>query len=246
MTPVGKILVSLLDGAHLDLTLPELLCRRAAEALPVSGVSITLVDELARTRPLAGSDERAATLMRRQLELGVGPCFDVVRTGRLQQVADLADGASARWPVFADLAVEAGIHALMSFPLQVGGIRLGVLDLYRESTGSLDDGDLARALHHVDAAVLILLHLQEMWEADLDGGWVDEVVDGTLHGHPEVHQATGMVSVQADVSLAQALLLLRARAFAEERSLTHVATEVVERRLRFDRDALMPPGEEGG
>ena len=54
----------------------------------------------------------------------------------------------------------------------------------------------------------------------------------------EVHQATGMVSVQLGVSLAEALVRLRAHAWAEDRLLADVAADVVARRLRFGEPDL--------
>jgi len=52
----------------------------------------------------------------------------------------------------------------------------------------------------------------------------------------EVHQATGMVSVQLGSDLTVAFLRLRAHAYLTGRRLSQVAREVVERRLRFDPD----------
>ena len=56
-----------------------------------------------------------------------------------------------------------------------------------------------------------------------------------LAGEPahwaEVHQATGMVSVQLGVSVDEAFVRLRARAFADGRSLKAVAGDVISRRL---------------
>jgi ANTAR domain len=49
-----------------------------------------------------------------------------------------------------------------------------------------------------------------------------------------VHQASGMVAAQLDVSVGQALIRLRAYAFGDDRPLTEVAQEVVARKLRFD------------
>jgi hypothetical protein len=45
-----------------------------------------------------------------------------------------------------------------------------------------------------------------------------------------------MISVQASVTLTEALLLLRAHAYTSERPILDVARDVVERRLRFDLD----------
>lgn len=50
-----------------------------------------------------------------------------------------------------------------------------------------------------------------------------------------VHQAAGMVSAQLDITLADALVKLRAHAFSRERPLTDVATDIVARSLRLDR-----------
>ena len=52
----------------------------------------------------------------------------------------------------------------------------------------------------------------------------------------EVHQATGMVSVQLGVSAAEALARMRAYAFVHNRLLIDVARDVVARRLRFSEN----------
>lgn len=242
MTPVGQILLSLMDDARLDLSLAELLCLRTEQSLPVSGVALTLADESGDLTPVAASGPVAVEVQRLQGELGEGPGVDAVVTGRLQQVPDLMNDGLVRWPAFTGAALELGVRSVDSFPLRIGGIRLGVMDLVRDRTGRLSARELASALHHVDAAVLVLLHLQERLEPDPEGSWLNDVTDETLHGHPEVHQATGMVSVQAGLTLAESLLLLRAHAFAAERPLAAIANDVVERRLRFDPDDTRPEG----
>ncbi len=52
--------------------------------------------------------------------------------------------------------------------------------------------------------------------------------------HYVVHQASGMVAAQLGVSVRDALVRLRAYAFGNDRSLSEVAKEVVDRKLRFD------------
>jgi hypothetical protein len=53
---------------------------------------------------------------------------------------------------------------------------------------------------------------------------------------PEVHQATGMISVQLSVTIGEAFARLRARAFADDRPLSELATDVITRRIRFTHD----------
>jgi hypothetical protein len=132
---------------------------------------------------------------------------------------DLAATGPARWPAFSAGALDAGLRAVFALPLLIGTVRLGSLALYREGAGSLSDPAFAEALTFADVATAVLLHLQ----AGLPGEPIRLVED-----RAEVHQASGMVSVRAGVSLAQALLLLRARAFASDRPISAVARDVLD------------------
>ena len=53
-------------------------------------------------------------------------------------------------------------------------------------------------------------------------------------GSSQVHQASGMVSVQAQCSIAEALMLLRARAMTTHRSVDEIAEAVIDGFVRFD------------
>ena len=53
----------------------------------------------------------------------------------------------------------------------------------------------------------------------------------------EIYQAAGMVTVQLDVDITEALARMRAYAYAEERPLSEVARDIVARRLRLERDS---------
>jgi AmiR/NasT family two-component response regulator len=48
-----------------------------------------------------------------------------------------------------------------------------------------------------------------------------------------VHQATGVISVQLGVDLAEALVRLRAHAYVRDRPVAEIAADVLARRLRF-------------
>lgn len=106
-----------------------------------------------------------------------------------------------------------------------------MLDLYRDVPGVLTDHHLAEALSFADAATSILLHLQSQDLDRSDTGPVHVIED-----RAEVHQATGMIAVQADVTLGQALVLLRARAFAAERPIISLAHDVLAGDVRFASD----------
>lgn len=239
MTPVAEILLSLMDRSDQGRGLPELLCRQAADSLPVSGAALALLQDSRELDLVTGSDERVVALETVQLDLGEGPCLEAHRRGSIVQVGDLARDGS-RWPLYTREMLRRGVRSAASFPLQMGGIHLGVLDLVRDEPGSLDAEELALALTFADAAVLILLHLHGLGSpserpTDPDDHTADPLssLSSAFHGHAEVHQATGMVSVQAGVDLTEALLLIRAHAFAEGRSIMDVSRDIVSRSLRL-------------
>lgn len=242
MTPVGQIIASLMSQVEAGgPALAELLCREAVRRLPVTGVTLTLAEGRTLTQPIASSDPLAHRLQILQFDLGEGPSLDVLQSGRLLQVRDLRRVGVPRWPAYSRAVLDLDVIGTTSFPLRVGAIRLGVLDVYHRTAGGLTEDDLKVALHFADAAVLVLLQLQDAPVADEgSSGWLDEVLDGSLRGPSEVHQATGMVSVQAGVSLAEALLLLRGHAFAHDLTLYEAAVLVIDRTLRFD---LKPDGQ---
>ncbi len=229
-TRVDEILASILARQPRQGSLPDALCAACASALPISGVGLALMTEQGHVGLVSATDARATTMEDLQFGLGEGPCIDASTRGRPVLQPELRRSGPTRWPAFGPAAVEAGIEAIFAFPLQVGAIRLGVLDLYRDTAGPLAPAAFTEALAYADAAVRVLLHLQD--EMPLDGGLHPDL--GRAPGRPEVHQATGMIAVQSGVRLADALLLLRARAYSSGTSVTQVALDVVSRALRFD------------
>lgn len=233
---VAQILAGVGDGVTDVTTLPERLVRACALALPVTGVGLVLMTESGPAGTVAVTDRTAGTMEELQFTLGEGPCVESSATGRPVLQPDLARTGPARWPGFCAGALEAGISAIFALPLRVGGIRLGVLDLYRDRAGELTGGELTDALSFADAATSVLLHLQAYGDA---GGGQGAAVP-VLEDRAEVHQAAGMVSVQAGVSLAEAMVLVRARAFAAERPVLDVARDVLARVVTFS------PGRDDG
>lgn len=216
-------------GAAEGANLPALLCDVCVQTLPVDGAGISLMGDAGVQLKVTATDERAQRLEELQLTLGEGPCVDAFTMGKPVSHPDIGVTGAGRWPAFAHAATEAGIAAVFAFPLQLGAIRLGVLDLYRAVSGPLPDAEIGEALAFGDAAMILLLHMQQQAPA----GRMPTQLGAAWLGQTEVHQATGMVSVQAQVALADALVMLRARAFGDGRAVGDVAADVVARRLRF-------------
>ena len=220
---VAEILTALWAAYPDGSALPAGLVHGCARALPVSGVGLALMTEGGPAGTVAATDGPALELEELQYTLGEGPCVDASRSGRPVLQPDLAATAPHRWPAFAGGALAAGVAAVFAFPLRVGAIRVGVLDLYRATPGPLSAEHLREALSYADAATMLLLHLQTRARSD---GFAPDAL-AVLDDRAEVHQATGVVSVQAGVALAEAIVLLRARAYAEQRPVGDLARDVL-------------------
>jgi GAF domain-containing protein/ANTAR domain-containing protein len=213
-------------------SLPERLCAACATALPVTGVGLAFMNDSGPVGTIAATGGAARRMEDLQLVMGEGPCVEASQSRRPVLQPDLAATAPARWPHFGPAVLRAGVASIFAFPVQVGAIRLGVLDLYRDSPGMLDAAQLNEALAFADAATEIILHLQ----AEVSGGSLHPQLSEAFAYNPVIHQATGMISVQAQVGMREALLLLRARAYASDRKLTEIAHDVTDRTLRWDAD----------
>lgn len=167
-----------------------------------------------------------------QFTLGEGPCRLAALTGRTVRALDLA--TDGRWVQYGREAVAAGICGAVSVPLMVGAVRVGVLDLYRDVPGPLTGAEESTLQAHAEAATAVLL-LQREGDHEPGGGDVADLTE-LADIRPVVHQASGMVAIQAGIDLAAALLRLRAHAFSTGVPLREVAAAVVARRLRFDDD----------
>ncbi|MDP9074646.1 MAG: ANTAR domain-containing protein [Actinomycetota bacterium] len=143
---------------------------------------------------------------------------------------DLAARPPVRWTGFAGPAVDAGIGAVFAFPLRLGAARLGALCLYQAQPGTLGDDSYADALIAADVITDAILTRQT--GVSEEAHMAESTDDRAFHA--QVHQASGMVSVQLNIGVGEALVRLRARAFSTERPVGDVAADVVAGRLRFD------------
>lgn len=208
------------------------LCSAAVGALSASGAGVSVMAEDGARGVAASSDPASERIEELQFVLGEGPCIDAFASRRPVLVPDLTDGAAHRWPAYTPAAHDGGVRAVFAFPLQVGAARLGVLDVFRSRAGPLSGAELRQAFAFTDLAVRTLLDGQD----DAIPGAAADGLDEAIEHSPELFQAQGMVMVQLGVSLAEALVRIRAHTYAENRRLNCVARDIVARRLRFDPD----------
>ena len=229
-----------MPGGRLDRILAELsaagkawsstwLCGVCPGIAGVTGAGVMLMSGEIPRGSLCTSDGVSQVIEELQYTLGEGPCVDAYRQDTVVAEPDLADPVTRRWPVFTPPALQAGARAVFGFPLRVGTVRLGALNLYRDCPGPLS-GD-----QHADA--LVVAGVAARWVLETQAGAPPDTVAGELERgadfHFAVHNAAGMVSVQEGISVTEALIRLRAYAFGSERLLAEVAGDIVARRLRL-------------
>jgi hypothetical protein len=207
---------------------PHAVCDVARD-VTASDAAITVRADSRIQDLLAASTPWVASLEEIQYTLGEGPGVEAFATGGPVLVHDLARYGD-RWPLFTDAARSAGVASLFAFPLHVGAIFLGTLDLYRRDTGYLSLADLEVLTILADLATTVVLrHF-----APGQGGHGDPV-DLEGGSYEDVHIATGMLAAQLHIGLADASARLRAHAFGSGRSLLAVSRDVLAERIPLDQ-----------
>jgi hypothetical protein len=231
---VLRILARLSSGGPTE---PEAarLCEVCADVALMSGAGIMLMTAKTPQGSVCSSNPVSELIEELQYTLGEGPCVDAYRLDRPVIEPDLDANGTPRWSGFTPAAVAAGARAVFGFPLQVGAVRLGALNLYRDRTGPLSDDQYADCLVLAGVAAQSVLNMQ----AQAPPGALGAELEKGASGHFVVHQAAGMVAAQCGISVGDAMVRLRAHAFSHDRLITEVAREVVDRILRFDGG---PPG----
>jgi hypothetical protein len=207
---------------------PGRLCDACIEALQVTGAGLTLMSDH-HSLPVSASDPLAGELDELQFALGEGPSPDAYTCGAPVAEPDLERARGARWPTFTPPALQIGARGVFAFPLTAGDRHIGVLTLYRDTAGHLTDEQTADSIVVADLLALAMLDRQSRGSADT---LADDISGSNLH-RAEVHQASGMIAVQLGIDVSEALLRIRAHAYATDETVATVAVEIVARRLRL-------------
>ncbi len=198
------------------------------EISSVAGASISTLGGLLGSETLSASDEIIARIDEIQFDLGEGPCWDAMTTGRPVLEPDLRRRSGATWPAFMRAVTHDKVAALFAIPLNVGPLRLGAIDMYDVRPRSLDKGELTRAV-----ALAADVSRTVLRQAIEQSGLEETPAVARPMSRRRIHQATGFVIAQLDVSATDAELLIQARAFAEGRTMLDIADEILTRRRRF-------------
>jgi hypothetical protein len=215
-----------------QLSIADRLCHALVDLLNVDGAAISFIFGGVSLGTLGASSELGRRLDELQFTYGEGPCLDAVALGRPVLVEDLGEEGKRHWSAYATAALAAGVRAVFALPVVFSPSQIGALELLSFKPRTLSQDDLAAATLAAEIAASPL--------SDLLGGIVDWAAE-TQRGEPwpalpplaraAVYQAAGMVMRQLHVGPAEALVRIRAHAFAYSLTTSEVAIEIIEHRL---------------
>lgn len=207
------------------------LCEPFLTVLPIDGAAISTLGAPFARETLFATDATSARFDEIQLDLGEGPCWFAAESRGpvlLSNIRGVVGAREPRWPALRPAIAPLNIAAVYAFPLMVGSITVGAVDLHSRLPGELTDDQV------IDAQMLAGIAARHVLRQALNGQPRQGESDGDAgFSRRAVHQATGMVLAQLDSSAADALLIIHGHAFSSGRTVREVAADIVARRLDF-------------
>jgi GAF domain-containing protein len=204
----------------------HLLAVRSALALQVAGAGVALVDD-GLIWVAASIDRSMAAIEDAQAKAQQGPAMDAVRAGSLVRVSDLRQ-LRDRWPHFTSQALEMGVVAVMSVPLRHAAANLGALDLYATSGRDWPNDEITIAQTLASIAAAYLSYASELERSRQ----VTKQLHQALTWQIVVEQAKGMIAVDRQIPVDDALGVIRQHAVSHQASMHDVAEAIVGLGLR--------------
>lgn len=206
-----------------------------AETSGADGALLSLFGHHQAEALVVSTDKIAAAAHDLEVTLDEGPARDAV-AGR-QLVIAAGDALEQRWPLYGPAAARLGIRAAAAAPLGTQDRCLGSLTVFGLQPGDGHDGaglvgSVADALTHT-----MLLGDEAAGQTLADAG---DVIGLPVQGDRllVVHQAAGMVAGDCGGTIADALAIIRAHAFAQGEPVEAVAAKVLRRELQLGSDVL--------
>jgi GAF domain-containing protein len=189
----------------------------------IDGASVTLSRE-GRLTTSHATDEVVRELDGVQYRDGDGPCVEAVRAGRVVAMEVASD--RARFPSFADAADQRFIVGVLATPLAVGERILGGLNCYSATDGRFGPDQIDMAAQFARQASIVLANALALSDATA----TNEQLKQALESRDLIGQAKGMLMERHRFTAEEAFDVLRRTSQAENKKLTVVARDLVERR----------------
>ncbi|PPF64139.1 hypothetical protein C5E11_05450 [Clavibacter michiganensis] len=222
----GESYESLRAALHVESASITHVAESFVHLFPVSGAAVSTLGDLLGNETLSSSSTLAKRIDELQFDLGEGPCWDALALARPVLEPDLRAAGGRVWPAFS-VAVHDEVGAIFAFPMIVGHLHIGAIDMYTSEPTQLEAIQTRRATELAGLIARNVLRLALAETGDADGE----------HARPLarrlIHQATGMVLAQLNISAEDAALIIQGHAFAAGRPMADVADDILAGRIRF-------------
>lgn len=175
-----------------------------------AGLNLLIGDNFQPQATIGAAPPKLDALQQRN---GTGPCIDASREQDTIEVTDMR--GDTRWPEFARVAVELGVHAMLCVPLWVDERRLGSLSLYASTPAAFDGNARRLAELYATHAALALLEAQRA-----------EQMRRAIASRDLIGQAKGVLMCRHHITAEQAFELLKQASQMHNRKLVDVAETV--------------------
>jgi GAF domain-containing protein len=204
------------------------MCEPIVRVLPIDAATVCTLGAPFGSETVCASASFAAAFDELQFDLGEGPAWDAMKTQRPVVVRDLHSVRRTPWPALQKAARYGEVRSIYALPLMMGSLRIGAVSLFLQAPVALTSGQItdAEILAHIAAGHVLRRSLAAR-------ALKTNSEDNEGYSRRVVHQATGMVLAQLNLSAADALLIIHGHAFSHGQTVRDVATAVVTRRLDF-------------
>ncbi|WP_405586654.1 GAF and ANTAR domain-containing protein [Streptomyces sp. NBC_01092] len=189
-----------------------------AEACGTGSAAITLLDSGRNQLAVAVSDDRSRAAQDLEYVLGEGPGQDAAAQRRPVHVAGRE--IVERWPGYGPSLTSLGVATVAAVPLQAEDDCIGALTVFDARPATAKPARLTEVAEALTRIVLL-------------GPDADPDLYGGTDLRATVHQAAGILSAGIGCSVADALALIKARAFTEDAPIETVARKIVHGDLRL-------------
>ncbi|WIB77001.1 ANTAR domain-containing protein [Curtobacterium sp. MCPF17_002] len=215
--------------------------------LPIAAAVVSTLGGVFGSAVVDASDPSAAAADEQQVTLGEGPGWSALRHRSAVTVYDLSTATAEEWPTALTMLRHTDWSGLLSFSLFVGPLDIGAVTLYLSGpapdvsgAGPETSGGGPFSPAQMSEATRLAGHTAQRILAgavrEMAAGSTPAVSSVMQPSGRRIHQATGMVSAQFGVTVEDALLVMHARAFADDQPLHTLAEAILERRLDLRHD----------
>lgn len=199
---------------------------RCVELLAADAAGLMLADQRGQLRVVASTAESARVVEIFELQNFEGPCLDCYHSG--QQVVNLdAEQMRARWPKFSAEAAQLGFRSVHALPMRLRDEVIGAVNLFTVAGSMLDDDDVAVGQAMADVATIGLFQERAVRERHV----LAEQLQAALNSRILIEQAKGVLAERSQISVGDAFVLMRSYGRRNGRTLTAVASAVIDHSL---------------